>query len=427
MKIVVFSHNDLDGVGSNVVLESMVREYNNNVTELEDRSGFLIETEVHNCSYDDINERLGEYLSTVNQGTDTALFITDISVNEEIAERLDQLSKIMYIRLIDHHDSALWLNKYSFATVTSTLYRSELKSSRDGQAFYNESVVHNAVLKQTDVHKMLYQTTWDNACKNLLNTIDLYNGVYKTSGTSMFFVELIKFLSSNKMINMEHISDMTLRKLQVFADLVRQYDSWQWKEVTGNLVPKQLNDVFFMLGKDNFVETVIREYIMDDTSIFTLDGFNGYTTPLHKLVGRVVSEAHREKEKEIALYESAKMEEMTIVHDFIGKTVAVVYADKHISSLGNRICEMNLDVDYALIIDVDKEKCSMRTVKESVNLTKIAQNFGGGGHPKASGFKLSNGFHAYVKDKLNGDEKSFKKSSLFDKIKDWWVNLCTKS
>lgn len=49
------------------------------------------------------------------------------------------------------------------------------------------------------------------------------------------------------------------------------------------------------------------------------------------------------------------------------------------------------EADIILVLRQDKDnmiKCSMRTTKNNINVAKLAQKFGGGGHPKAAGFSL---------------------------------------
>ena len=67
-------------------------------------------------------------------------------------------------------------------------------------------------------------------------------------------------------------------------------------------------------------------------------------------------------------------------------------ADSHTSELGNILCERHEELDFIAIIK--QGAVSLRTVKDDINLTDIAKQFGGGGHPKASGFPLG-------KDKLD--------------------------
>jgi phosphoesterase RecJ-like protein len=49
------------------------------------------------------------------------------------------------------------------------------------------------------------------------------------------------------------------------------------------------------------------------------------------------------------------------------------------------------EADIILVLRQDFDniiKCSMRTTKTNINVAKLAQKFGGGGHPKAAGFSL---------------------------------------
>src|SRR5574340_1199463 len=102
MKIKHFTHTDLDGVGCGILAE---REYGDNV-------------EIEYCDYDNINEKVLDYINTSTAPVDLIL-ITDISVNEDVAERLEFIHHWggVKIKLIDHHGTATWLNKYKWAEV----------------------------------------------------------------------------------------------------------------------------------------------------------------------------------------------------------------------------------------------------------------------------------------------------------------------
>lgn len=67
-----------------------------------------------------------------------------------------------------------------------------------------------------------------------------------------------------------------------------------------------------------------------------------------------------------------------------GLTAGVVFAESNISELGNVICENNPDIDFAMIINIDKS-ISFRTVKDNVDVSEIARSLNGGGHKKAAG------------------------------------------
>ena len=68
--------------------------------------------------------------------------------------------------------------------------------------------------------------------------------------------------------------------------------------------------------------------------------------------------------------------------------VGVVFAEQYISELGNKLCEYNNDVDLIAIINPSKS-ISYRTIKPDVDVSQIAEIFGGGGHIKASGSNIT--------------------------------------
>lgn len=101
----IFSHTDLDGVGG-IIISKTWAEKNK------------MPYEYHKCSYQQINAEILKALKKYDTEEIGAILISDISVNEEVAEKLDEIHKqgIMVI-LCDHHATAEWLNKYDWAFV----------------------------------------------------------------------------------------------------------------------------------------------------------------------------------------------------------------------------------------------------------------------------------------------------------------------
>ena len=99
MKIKLFTHTDLDGVGCAVVASVVF--------------GDLIDVEY--CSYDNVNLKVSEFLESTESETFDIIFITDISVNKQVADELNSCDKRVY--LLDHHSNLEWLNDYEWAFV----------------------------------------------------------------------------------------------------------------------------------------------------------------------------------------------------------------------------------------------------------------------------------------------------------------------
>ena len=178
--IKLFTHTDLDGVGCAILAKLAFGE----------------EVDISYCNYDDINENIMNYLNN-NDDSFSYIYITDISVNEEVSKLLD---KRIGVVLLDHHPTALELNKY----------------------------------------------TW---CKVMVEDL---NGI-KTSGTKMFY----HWLGMNGCLSDELENNKSLSR---FAELVRDYDTWRWSELgEDGVICKQVNDLMYLYGRDRFITWCISE------------------------------------------------------------------------------------------------------------------------------------------------------------------------
>lgn len=176
----LFTHTDLDGVGCAILA----------------KLAFGDNVDIEYCDYDDINENVLNYLNN-NDDSLSNIYITDIRVNEDVAKLLDERGGVC---LLDHHPTALELNKY----------------------------------------------TW---CKVMVEDL---NGV-KTSGTKMFY----HWLGINGCLSDELESNESLGK---FVELVRNYDTWRWSELgEDGVICKQVNDLMYLYGRDRFITWCISE------------------------------------------------------------------------------------------------------------------------------------------------------------------------
>jgi oligoribonuclease NrnB/cAMP/cGMP phosphodiesterase (DHH superfamily) len=196
-KIKLFTHNDLDGVGCAVVGKVVFGE----------------DIDIEYCGYKDVNDKIEQFLSLSNLQEYSRVFITDISVNEKVAERIDYKANhtdaLITFNLIDHHKTAEWLNKYDWAFVESEVSTQE--------------------------------------------------GIFKLSGTTLF---------------LEHLSGLygyteKMTALKGFVDAVRLYDTWEWKRLNLQF-PKDLNDIYHLVGLDEFV-CVYTKKILERNNSFTFD------------------------------------------------------------------------------------------------------------------------------------------------------------
>ena len=181
-KIKLFTHTDLDGIGC-AILAYLAFEREN--------------VDVEYCDYDDVDGKIREFYLCGNPEEYDAIYITDISVDEEVAAEIDSLvASGQKWRLFDHHATALWLNEYTWCEVI-------VEDPKYG---------------------------------------------FKTCGTELFCQHLIE-TGYFKGIKFEAAKNRDL-----FVQIVRNYDTWRWKELgEEGFVCKQVNDLFYIYGREEFI------------------------------------------------------------------------------------------------------------------------------------------------------------------------------
>lgn len=275
-KIILLSHFDLDGFGCNIVVKNRF-------------AGHDITT--RNVGYNNINKIVKELILSGEIYNYDALFITDISVDEEVAELIDNLNRDKIdIALFDHHESTAHLLKYDWATIDKE-----------------------------------------------------HCGAYITN----------EMLSLN-----DDLDDL--------INLINDYDTWAW-EAKGNVQAKRLNDLMKLIGVDKFV-SIFTENANIPNVFNVLEKYKELLDINQRQIDEYISKKNKSMQKKT----------------FKDKKVGIVFADMYLSELGNELCKMNEDVDYVMMINM--ATVSLRTVKNDIDLSKIAEQFGGGGHKKASGF-----------------------------------------
>lgn len=264
------------------------------------------------CHYEDINDKLNLYLEEKQYEQFDYCYITDISMRAEIAAQINTHfdDPSHFIALHDHHISAIKLNQYPWCHVT----------------------VEN-------------------------------NKGIKCSGTSLFYEALLN-------LDLPHKDLLEKQLTQNFVEKVRRYDTWDWQPLE-DLESKQLNDLFFILGKERFLE-----YWLERLETSTEDfGFDETQKLLLEL-----------RQNEIDQYIESRNEEI-IEKEIAGYKAGIIFANRFQSELGNQLALLHPELDFIAMINVGGG-VSCRTAKEDVNLAEIAALFGGGGHAKAAGLPV---------------------------------------
>ena len=160
--------------------------------------------------------------------------------------------------------------------------------------------------------------------------------------------------------------------MEYYIDMVNRYDTFRWV-VEGDVRPKYLNDLLRAYGRERFIDHV-NEFIKKDSVEVLIDN------PVEKMVITL------EQEK---IARHIDMVEQSMERMYFGKyRVGVAFCNNYISETGNTICTRNRDIHFIIMIILGAKNASMRTIRDDIDLSKIAVALGGGGHDKAAGFPL---------------------------------------
>ncbi|MCY7948044.1 hypothetical protein P8891_06125 [Bacillus atrophaeus] len=303
-KIKLFTHTDLDGVGCGIIGKMAF----DNI-------------DIEYLDYHNVNTKIGLFIEYGRHSEYEKVIVTDISVNREVANKINDIAPDKFI-LLDHHQTAEFLNEYEWAHIYPRRNANE-----------------------------------------------------KNSGTNMLF----EFLIHERLFKG---TDRYFDALTVFAEKVRRYDTWEWKEVYGDNEASDLNNLLYLVGRTTFIDKFVDRFNTQNPLVVS----EGSWLEMFDHGDKAVLTVDRNKAKS---YIDRKEKQMVLT-DLFGYKLGVVFGEQYISELGNSLSERNKELDAIAIVDIGNKKVSLRTVHDHINLgTEIASRFGGGGHPKASGFQLS--------------------------------------
>lgn len=347
-KIVILSHNDLDGKGASTVLKDF--------HETLPRKKFF-PVEVHNIHVNDVDRMIEDYAKDpeVLKGI-VAFYILDLTPRKtETWDLLMKWNLTPYMPktiVLDHHASELYrTERYPFAKIQ---VRHE-----DGRLACATSLA----VEQ---------------CKEIF-AIELNAGIYGDNQ------------NENKAVHAYYFYD---RYVRTYAELIRLFDTWDWAREFPYLAPEQmlfadsLNTLFDYIGMDKF-----EKLLFEGLTVFrTGDGKTSPQALAQTFIDFVQSKYGKEievlekKERDYIKKKVRLAKTTTFEHEGRTLTAGIVVASEHLSKLGNEIAKI-----YDLsIISTGTDRLSIRAADPTIDVSAIAKTyFNGGGHNQAAGGTLS--------------------------------------
>lgn len=212
------------------------------------------------------------------------------------------------------------------------------------------------------------------ASKYAFSTVEIQRNGISTCGTELFYL----YLKENNLLK-----DNALIKR--FVEDTRAYDTWDWVK-NNNVEANDLNKLFSIVGIDTYISKMVDKLRNNNKDIF--DETDKY-----------LIELKTQEENELIELSDKSL----IIREKDGFKFGIVFGNKFLSIIGNTLCNRHPELDYMLLIDPLEKKVSLRSVR--IDVSKVAESYGGGGHKYAAGFSLNEEkFKSLLKIIINSDK-----------------------
>lgn len=314
-RILLLTHTDLDGSGPVILLQDIFP----NLT-------------VKHCSNGSMSFDIKDAVCNpdVNETYDFVI-VTDISCNEEDAGKINANPHCQKLILLDHHPTAVSLNKYSWACVQVAPFADSYRMARYPQG--------------ANAH---------------------------TSATSLVY----DYLSYAGYIDENALSLRNFR-MQHIVDIIASYDTWDWHEVFNDWeICQTLDKLFDIYGYKRMEEKLHTFINSKDTGL-----------ELVTATDRLLLDIEAEKVEHYL--ENIKKCFRTGNLHMNGRYYSVVFCHSSDYLMETFACMEEMYPDYDLYLVDYGIGLSLRAIKPEIHIGNLMKPLGGGGHAGAGGTKIS--------------------------------------
>lgn len=175
--------------------------------------------------------------------------------------------------------------------------------------------------------------------------------------TSLFYEYL---LSNNYLVRNDAIDE--------FVELTRQHDTWEWKNIYNNEKSRELAILFDAIGINGYIKFIYEKLLKEQTFEYN--------------------------EIERMLIDNKKIEISEAVEEYLDKIyyknildlkAGIIFINyEYRNELAEYLRENKYDIDFVMMISLDRGVVSYRSTKDGISVRKVAEYFGGKGHDKAA-------------------------------------------
>lgn len=187
--------------------------------------------------------------------------------------------------------------------------------------------------------------------------VELNNNHGLCCATSLFYEYL---LSNNYLVRNDAIDE--------FVELTRQHDTWEWKNIYNNEKSRELAILFDAIRINGYIKFIYEKLLKEQTFEYS--------------------------EIERMLIDNKKIEISEAVEEYLDKIyyknildlkAGIIFINyEYRNEIAEYLRENKYDIDFVMMISLDRGVVSYRSTKDGVSVRKVAEYFGGKGHNKAA-------------------------------------------
>lgn len=339
------SHLDLDGYGATILSEFITSLYPEG----------SIDIEVVNINPNKLYNEVVTSLE-IHENYDM-IIITDLAINQNIVDYVNEHPHGDKILVFDHH-------------------RCDIENVPENFIIMDKSPVDNSKL---------------------------------TCATELYY----RFISNDDIFSIIKNED-TLEAIKYFVECVRVYDTFEFWSTRNDPVDSlplgyfdapRLNILFHIMERDEFKQYIVDYFRFINWKFLTTNSLKGDADDLFKATSTIMYKymwipkvLELEQNKNNKYVESAirRMVRLPFKYDIYRKgrihyfdyNIGVIFAEKSSPVIANTCLERNDDIDFCAVISNNQVSIYTNTARPHVDVSAIANVFGGGGHKEAAGFTI---------------------------------------
>ena len=343
-KILLLVHADLDGEGSAMIIEHI-----------------SLNAEVRRLSTGNMSYEIGKVFIENQSANYDFIIAADVSCSEKVCKIIAKHPDSKKFIIIDHHQTADYLNKYPFGVCQSTILTNS-PTTRMFRDYFKDKTT-----------KEFLAMGLHSSGTSLMYDLAYYQGLYNTLNQNPKVTEIYR----------------------IFAHFVRCYDTWDWHtHMNDPEICENLNILYDAYGAENFSMKMLTN-IHD---VVKRPGYEWHDVPVYTEADLLTKDdlfvAKCEKDKAVSFVKSISKHVRTgclLLPDENQETkyysVAYINCNRYLQETFDMMKEQYPDTDVYIVNY--GSGLSFRVVREDINIGMIVSKlWGGGGHPGAAGVKI---------------------------------------